>query len=54
MMEVTIPDSVTKINAEAFRDCKMLKTVKGCKGVKTIIRGAFYGTQVDEESLKSK
>ena len=54
LMEVTIPDSVTKINAEAFRDCKMLKTVKGCKGVKTIIRGAFYGTQVDEESLKSK
>ncbi|MBQ2921633.1 MAG: leucine-rich repeat domain-containing protein, partial [Tyzzerella sp.] len=54
LIEVTIPDRVTRINAEAFRDCKKLKTVNGCKGVKTIIRGAFYGTQVDEESLKSK
>ncbi len=52
LIEVTIPDSVTKINAEAFRNCKNLKTVKGCKGIKTIIRGAFYGTQIDEESFK--
>lgn len=52
LTEVDIPESVTKINAEAFRDCKNLKTVNGCKGVKTIIRGAFYGTQVDEKSLK--
>lgn len=51
LVEVTIPESVTKINAEAFRNCKNLKEVNGCKGVKTIIRGAFYGTQVDEESL---
>ncbi|MBQ6786890.1 MAG: leucine-rich repeat domain-containing protein [Lachnospiraceae bacterium] len=52
LTEVTIPDSVTKINAEAFRNCKNLKSVNGCKGIKTIIRGAFYGTQIDEESLK--
>ena len=52
LTEVDIPESVTKINAEAFRDCKNLETVKGCEGVKTIIRGAFYGTQVDEKSLK--
>ena len=50
--EVTIPELVTRINAEAFRDCKNLKTVNGCKGVKTVIRGAFYGTQVNEESLR--
>lgn len=49
--EVTIPESVTRINAEAFRNCTSLKTVNGCKGVKTMIRGAFYGTKVDEESL---
>ncbi len=54
LVEVIIPDSVTRINAEAFRDCKKLKKVSGRKGLKTIIRGAFYGTQVDEESLKSK
>lgn len=52
LKEVVIPDSVTRINAEAFRNCKNLKTVSGCKGIKTIIRGAFYGTQVDEESLQ--
>lgn len=52
LVEVTIPESVTKINAEAFRNCTNLKTVNGCKGVKTVIRGAFYGTQVDEESLR--
>ena len=52
LVEVTIPVNVTKINAEAFRNCTNLKTVNGCKGVKTVIRGAFYGTQVDEESLR--
>lgn len=52
LVEVTIPESVTKVNAEAFRNCTNLKTVNGCKGVKTVIRGAFYGTQVDEESLR--
>lgn len=52
LVEVTIPENVTKINAEAFRNCKNLKTVNGCKGIKTIIRGAFYGTQVDEGSLQ--
>lgn len=52
LTEVVIPDSVTRINAEAFRNCRNLKTVSGCKGVKTIIRGAFYGTQTDEESLQ--
>ena len=52
LTEIVIPDSVTRINAEAFRNCKNLKTVSGCKGIKTIIRGAFYGTQVDEEKLR--
>lgn len=52
LVEVTIPENVTKINAEAFRNCKNLKTVNGCKGVKNIIRGAFYGTQIDEEGLQ--
>ncbi len=52
LVEVTIPKQVTRINAEAFRDCGSLKTVNGCEGVKTIIRGAFYGTQIDEESLR--
>ncbi len=50
--EVTIPESVTMINAEAFRNCTALSTVNGCKGVKTIIRGAFYGTNIDEDSLR--
>lgn len=52
LVEVTIPESVTKVNAEAFRNCTNLKTVNGCKGIKTVIRGAFYGTQVDEDSLR--
>lgn len=52
LVEVTIPEGVTKINAEAFRNCTNLKTVNGCKGVKTVIRGAFYGTKIDEENLR--
>lgn len=51
LKEITIPESVVKIQAEAFRNCSALTTVNGCQGVKTIIRGAFYGTQVKEESL---
>lgn len=46
-----IPDSVTRINADAFRNCKNLKKVTGAKGVKTLIRGAFYGTGISETDL---
>lgn len=46
-----IPDSVTKINADAFRNCKNLKKVTGGKGIKTVIRGAFYGTNISETDL---
>lgn len=52
--EITVPETVERINAEAFRNCSSLMTVNGCKGVKTVIRGAFYGTKVDEESLSKR
>lgn len=45
---ITIPDSVTKIGANAFYDCSGLSEVKGCKGLKTITKGAFNGTQISE------
>lgn len=51
IVEVTVPATVTRINADAFRNCSSLETLNGCKGVKTVIRGAFYGTKVDEENL---
>ena len=45
---VTIPKSVTKIGANAFYDCSGLSEVKGCKGLETITKGAFNGTQISE------
>ena len=48
---VEIPITVTKICSEAFRNCSSLKEISGGDGLKTIIRGAFYGTQISEENL---
>lgn len=51
IINVELPESVTKICAEAFRNCDSLVGLSGCKGLKTIIRGAFYGTQVSESDF---
>ncbi len=45
---ITIPKSVTRIGANAFYDCSGLSEVKGCKGLETITKGAFNGTQISE------
>ena len=52
ILDVALPDSVTKICAEAFRNCGSLTGLTGCKGLKTIVRGAFYGTQISEGEFK--
>lgn len=39
---ITIPDSVTRIGTEAFREAYMLETVSGAKGVTEIAARAFY------------
>ena len=51
LTQITIPESVSKIGADAFRNCSNLKQVNGGAGLKTIVRGAFYGTQVSEDTL---
>ena len=51
IVDVDIPESVTKICAEAFRNCKSLTGLTGCEGLKTVIRGAFYGTQISESDF---
>lgn len=48
ILDVSVPASVTKICAEAFRNCRALTGLTGCEGLKTVIRGAFYGTQLSE------
>ncbi|MCM1183719.1 MAG: leucine-rich repeat domain-containing protein [Roseburia sp.] len=51
IVDVDIPESVTKICAEAFRNCSSLTGLTGCEGLKTVIRGAFYGTQISESDF---
>ncbi len=52
ILDVALSDSVTKICAEAFRNCGSLTGLTGCKGLKTVVRGAFYGTQISEGEFK--
>ena len=51
ILDADVPDSVVKINAEAFRNCSSLTGLTGCEGLKTVIRGAFYGTQLSESNF---
>ncbi len=53
ILDAALPDSVTKICAEAFRNCSSLTGLTGCKGLKTVVRGAFYGTQISEGEFKN-
>ena len=52
ILDAAIPASVEKICAEAFRNCSSLTGLTGCEGLKTVVRGAFYGTQISEEDFK--
>lgn len=40
---VVIPDSVTEIGENAFKDCKMLKSISLGKKLETVKKGAFSG-----------
>jgi len=51
ILDVDIPDSVVRINAEAFRNCSALTGLTGCESLETVIRGAFYGTQLSESEF---
>lgn len=51
ILDVEVPASVNKICAEAFRNCSSLTGLTGCKGLKTVVRGAFYGTQISENDF---
>lgn len=51
ILDVAVPASVNKICAEAFRNCSSLTGLTGCEGLKTVVRGAFYGTQISEEDF---
>ena len=51
ILDVDIPASVVRINAEAFRNCSSLTGLTGCEGLNTVIRGAFYGTQLSESEF---
>lgn len=51
ILDVDVPDSVVRINAEAFRNCSSLTGLTGCEGLDTVIRGAFYGTQLSERNF---
>ena len=51
ILDVDIPASVVRINAETFRNCSSLTGLTGCEGLNTVIRGAFYGTQLSESEF---
>jgi len=51
ILDVAVPASVSKICAEAFRNCSSLTGLTGCEGLKTVVRGAFYGTQIAEDDF---
>ncbi len=51
ILDADLPASVVKINAEAFRNCGALTGLTGCEGLETVIRGAFYGTQLSETNF---
>ena len=48
LINVDVPETVTRIGSEAFRNCSSLVGLSGCEGLRTVIRGAFYGTQISE------
>lgn len=49
LTEITLPDSVTEIDAKAFRDCTSLESVSFSENLTSIGDGAFFGCS----SLKS-
>lgn len=51
ILDAAVPASVEKICAEAFRNCSSLTGLTGCEGLRTVVRGAFYGTQISEEDF---
>ncbi len=51
ILDADIPATVVRINAEAFRNCGALTGLTGCEGLETVIRGAFYGTQLSETNF---
>lgn len=52
ILDVAVPASVNKICAEAFRNCSSLTGLTGCEGLRTVVRGSFYGTQISEEDFR--
>ena len=51
---VQVPESVTGIGANAFAGCSKLEGLTGCKGLKTIVAGAFKDTLVTDETYLKK
>lgn len=51
ILDANVPASVVRINTEAFRNCSSLTGLTGCEGLETVIRGAFYGTQLSESNF---
>lgn len=54
ILDVAVPASVNKICAEAFRNCSSLTGLTGCEGLRTVVRGSFYGTQISEDDFKKE
>lgn len=51
--EITLPDSLTKIGENAFKDCAALAEVKNTGNIKYIYEGAFTGTKLKEFQLSN-